>query len=341
MRKFGIEIEANGMSYNEVAALLNANGIECLTEGSHNARATRDAWMAKTDGSLGSYATSFELVSPPLSGEEGLTVVKKVCALLNDAGCDVNSKCGLHVHVDCNDLSAQHIANVYNRYLENERAFDDLMPTSRRSNNNTYCRSLTTDGRLEARRDAASTCSSRGDRYRKVNLCSFAKFGTIEFRQHSGTTCGAKIANWVRLLLAFVEASRPEGTATVVENVVDRVPSASIVQLLSLRGKQARLVQLLETNPSMSADALALALASTVASVQSMICRINRGTTTHIGSRYNRQLGLRVYHVNRTFSEVTRQVTRVVEGGSLKPMWHGVDANVVAYYRRRQVTLAA
>lgn len=44
-------------------------------------------------------------------------------------------------------------------------------------------------------------------RYYKVNFMSFAQHGTIEFRQHEGTTDPRVIVAWVEFVLALVRAS--------------------------------------------------------------------------------------------------------------------------------------
>jgi hypothetical protein len=44
-----------------------------------------------------------------------------------------------------------------------------------------------------------------GTRYRKLNIESYVTHGTVEFRQHQGTTNAAKIINWIKLTQAIVE----------------------------------------------------------------------------------------------------------------------------------------
>jgi hypothetical protein len=44
-------------------------------------------------------------------------------------------------------------------------------------------------------------------RYRKVNIASFNRHGTIEFRQHEGTMDPDRILNWVQFCTHFVEES--------------------------------------------------------------------------------------------------------------------------------------
>ena len=46
------------------------------------------------------------------------------------------------------------------------------------------------------------------DRYYGTNLCALQKYGTIEFRYHSGTVDAEKIIAWVRILNAIVSCVR-------------------------------------------------------------------------------------------------------------------------------------
>lgn len=313
MRRFGIEIEALGMSRTEVVELLNANGIRCRDAGYTHRVET--GWKVVSDASV---SNGFEVVSPPLSGEEGLAEVLKIVSLLNDAGCDVNKSCGIHVHVDAHDLTAQHIANVYNRYRRHEADIDRLMPNSRRADNNRYCKSLTRLCELTARHDAASTCRERADRYYKVNLCSFVKYGTIEFRHHSGSLNTAKIKNWIRFLLQFVEASRPETESAVAPTVP------------TFRGKTRTIVEAIQERPC-TVHELARMVDQSVVTVRSRIHAIRRR-------------GLQI--VNRAGRYVianTPDAERLERVQSNQPdsLWKQIDQSIVRYYRRRAQLLAA
>ena len=47
--------------------------------------------------------------------------------------------------------------------------------------------------------------NGKNDRYRKLNLVSLFKHGTIEFRLHQGTHSIEKITNWIYLLILFTK----------------------------------------------------------------------------------------------------------------------------------------
>ena len=317
-RRFGIEIEVVGITCSEVAQLLESNGIRCANAG-YNHR-TMQTWKVVTDASV---ARGCEIVSPPLSGAEGIEEVRKVVELVNEYGADVNKSCGIHVHIDCNDLSAQHIANIFNRYRHNEAQIDAVMPASRRGNSNMYCKSIRDLAQLRPLRTARDTARQVHDRYYKVNLTSFAKYGTIEFRQHSGSLNRAKIANWIKFLIQFVEASAP--------SVAPRETVTTSTASRGLRGKSKAIVDLL-ANGSATAQEIAETIGTTVASVQSIVCRLRRrGYHISTGRRYRLLAASAQPQVTETAAPVQTNTS----------LWHGIDANIKAYYERRARFLAA
>ena len=212
-RTFGVEIEAFGVTRAALLAELRAQGLEAQDE-SYN-HATRPYWKIVSDGSV-SGANGFELVSPVLRGLEGLADLERACRALRICGAQVNNSCGLHVHFGARELGIEHLRQVVRNYLVLETTIDQLMPATRRANNNTYCQGLLRGRTLaEAERQvlAATTAEQLGEaanggsRYHKVNMQSFFRQGTIEFRQHSGTTDFEKISFWVKLLHNLIDYS--------------------------------------------------------------------------------------------------------------------------------------
>ena len=55
------------------------------------------------------------------------------------------------------------------------------------------------------------------DRYMAVNLASFSKYGTVEFRQHGGTTNANHIVKWIELMHRFTQVCR-ESFDTPIRN---------------------------------------------------------------------------------------------------------------------------
>jgi Putative amidoligase enzyme len=207
-RKFGIEIEAYGISRDRVAQALRNAGINCNAE--HYNHDTSNNWKVVTDGSLSGNDT-FELVSPILEGENGLAQVRTVSEVLVRLGARINRTCGLHVHFDAVGMDLQNWKRLLTNYAGLESTIDSMMPQSRRGDSNTYCRSMkiaNLGAKIEAARTLDQCRNIFPNRYSKINTQAFARHRTVEFRQHSGTFEGEKIVNWVLFLHNLIDYSR-------------------------------------------------------------------------------------------------------------------------------------
>lgn len=223
---FGIEIECLMPATSTAHTLANSihdAGVECHAE--HYNHNTRPTWKIVTDSSVsGRGRTGIEVVSPILRGEDGLAEVTTVMNVLKAAGCKVNRTCGLHVHIGVAHLGVEKVKNFCRNYIKFEDFFDFIQPESRRQNNNQYIRSnrgvfgdYTSEATVNRAFDRIDTARTMQDlidvlnpysnRYYKLNLTAFRRYGTLEFRQHSGTIEAEKACNWVRLLMAFVDGS--------------------------------------------------------------------------------------------------------------------------------------
>ncbi|MGI4871453.1 MAG: amidoligase family protein [Janthinobacterium lividum] len=212
-RTFGVEIEAFGVTRAALLAELRAQGLQAQDAGY-----THDAtphWKVVSDGSI-TGPNAFELVSPILRGYEGLEDLARACRALKICGAQVNNSCGLHVHFGARDLRIEHLRQVVRNYLVLEPTIDQLMPSARRGNANTYCLGLLR-GRTQAEAerqllaattaDELTTAANGNSRYFKVNMQSFRRHGTVEFRQHSGSTDYEKISFWVKFLHNLIDYS--------------------------------------------------------------------------------------------------------------------------------------
>lgn len=195
-RRCGIEIEAYNCDKHHLARELREAGIDVAVEGYNHD--TRNHWKLVTDSSLTGNNT-FELVSPILEGEAGLQELQKVCWVLDFCDAKVNDSCGLHIHMDAANFTIETWRNLATTYRRLESVVDSFMPTSRR--HNTYCKSLTGISE-QCIREAQTIEQLRhafgNDRYHKLNLESYARHRTVEFRQHGGTTNFTKMENWIR-----------------------------------------------------------------------------------------------------------------------------------------------
>lgn len=220
---FGVEIECylpDGASQHACAAAVNqrlGSLGSCAVESYNHQR--RNNWKIVADGSLQDYTRGIELVSPVLFGEQGLRQIEVVCKALQDFGCTVSRRCGLHVHVGVgSDMQISFFKNIVKLYSIYEPVIDSIMPMSRRGSSNSYCRPMTSarPGAVDAAASfdavvvATTNMRHREDsrRYFKLNLDAYSRHKTVEFRQHSGTLDAAKASRWTVLCLRMVAAAK-------------------------------------------------------------------------------------------------------------------------------------
>ena len=103
--------------------------------------------------------------------------------------------------------------NIYLNYAGFENEIDEIMPQSRRANNNHFCKSLKNVVNLQSKIQAATSLDKIAQifdhsRYFKINPESYSRHNTIEFRQHSGTIEFEKISNWILFLHNLVDYSK-------------------------------------------------------------------------------------------------------------------------------------
>ena len=239
-RTYGVEIEFHSsMRANEIALAINdgflTDGINNTCHGErYNHNATRN-WKIVYDGSV---MRGWELVSPPLSGQEGFEEIRSAVKTLVELGCSVSTQTGLHVHHDGQNLSGKAIGQVFGIYASYQTLIDYMVSPSRRSTVG-YAKRLnwgritkngtekfSKDDRKEAitkirrehgcRHDNSCRC---GARYHAVNILSILQHGTIEFRQHQGSLNATRIINWILLTQSIIEASRERRSIPKPANV--------------------------------------------------------------------------------------------------------------------------
>lgn len=239
-RNFGVEIEAYGVTRRALALALRNEGIEVQEEGYNHE--TRTWWKIVSDGSIQGQ-DSFELVSPILNGENGLEQLKKVCKVLKQKNAKVNRTCGLHIHFDASEFNLSHWKNIIWNYATLEPTIDGFLPNSRRGNNNQYCRSMRVPN-YQRRINQTITLENLErsltgrNRYFKVNIQSYWRHRTIEFRQHSGTIEFEKISNWILFLARFLEFSKTNKIQNGTFNELNHFLNQKLINYFQKRQQQ-------------------------------------------------------------------------------------------------------
>lgn len=172
----------------------------------------------KYDGSLEDTEGHGVELTILFNSKHGFEPLERLCKALLDAGCYVNKKCGLHVHLDARHMTPIKVRKVGNSIGHALPVLKWLVPESR--HNNRYCELDVSD--------------LRGERYYAVNLTAFRKYKTIEIRLHSGTINAPKIIQWVKLLKLLGDAKL-------------RAPITTFQELIDLDGMTDSLVDYCDT----------------------------------------------------------------------------------------------
>jgi hypothetical protein len=221
-RRFGVEIEFSGISRSDAEAALRAAGINAVSESyNHN---TRRHWKLVPDASVRSMGNGCgELVSPPLRGEAGLVQLELAVTTLQNAGASVNVTTGIHVHHDMAGLTGSEIAAFVTLWAERQTAIDSLVSESRRGNRNTYCQNLSDYELRSIQSDLNNYGRIRNDiqRFRKINVMSYPKYGTVEIRQHQGSLDGAKLRHWILFGQALITAAKTHVEGNIRVDLAD------------------------------------------------------------------------------------------------------------------------
>lgn len=274
-RTFGIELEVVGTRgqqvglWGRVVQSLQAAGMNPAQAGYTGADYTR--WQVKSDSSVSCNGyPGCEVVSPVLPADEsGFAQVRTVCEALEAAGATANRTCGMHVHVDVRDLSAEQLKNVLRAYGHFQAEIDSVLPTSRRNSRwaqplwNTWTRTRMLE-RIENATTVNDLAYAIGTRYSVMNLQKYVRTGTLEFRQHSGTAEARKALGWARWCVAFVEAYKdvnvlqqtaaaPTGEGTVTLDLPGRGERRN-----PARGISRNLVRAMAGGPARESDLEAL-----------------------------------------------------------------------------------
>lgn len=226
--KFGIELEIKTeLSQDKIVELLKAEGLKAYKVCS-NIHSTKRGWKVVYDGSVNN---GWEIVSPPLCGLDKFDEVAKVCKVLADIGATIDLQCGFHVHHDISDITnIQSIKNIYEIYSKFEDGvICNLIPSNRSMGYShpitPYMEDLRTVKSLDELLDHRKF-GGRGDgnghygscRYKTVNIRSYIKYGTVEFRHHEGTTNFEDIKYWVMLTHKIIETACIKKTIRKVSN---------------------------------------------------------------------------------------------------------------------------
>lgn len=199
-RRFGVELEFFGVDGKTLVEALRYVGIKARVDSYHHD--VVDYWKIVTDGSVTNQGTDsndgLEIVSPILLGEKGLRELALVVETMRLIGAKVDKTCGFHVHVEAAGLGLEDIKRVVFLYHKNRAGARRLLNPDRLIN--AYCepwsrRALRDLEGCQSLIQLESICLNF-DHHQNVNLGSYPRYGTIEFREHQGTLDSLRVISW-------------------------------------------------------------------------------------------------------------------------------------------------
>ncbi|CAB9513129.1 Putative amidoligase enzyme [Seminavis robusta] len=259
--RFGLELELfitsgkrDGFKLGWIAKELSKMGPPSVEYAGYS-HETSQHWKIVTDGSLrghNHHDLCFELVSPVLQGNEGLSQLRIMLEHVRKLGIATNRTCGFHCHVDATETPLADIRRIAQCFVALENAFDLLVAGNyhrRNADQNQYCRSnriafgrLSNKQRWEKLQSAHSTqqlvqwMNPDQDRYRKLNLTNLVnpnRPSTMEFRLHGGVQELREAEAWVRLLLRFCH-NAPTSTTSSTSSMTALREEATPAEELAL-----------------------------------------------------------------------------------------------------------
>lgn len=202
-----------------------------------------DFWDLKTDGSCG-----FELVTPPMSGEEVPEVLGPVLRKLNESEklhktSFIDNHCGLHVTFDVNSVGTRGLKRILFTTLRHQEALVGTQPAYRK--NNQFCKPIKPQNGLkkgiagtvglEQLKRAGHNIGLDG-KYYLINLGkAFNGGGLIEFR-FGGATTDAKVMDAFGILCeCLIDAALTRPKVTTLKDIKERFFEEIIKPFLSDR----------------------------------------------------------------------------------------------------------
>ncbi len=235
-QKFGIEVEMTGITKKRaqrvVAKALNSTntGREHHYDNHYVIDNNERMWKCEHDGSIrtthsdgtptGSRLFSVELVSPVLTYED-IPLLQTIIRELKKAGACVNESCGIHIHVDGANHTADSLFHLTELFLARQNLIYDALDNNARARR--WCRKISVTLRDAIKKEhktlsdieriwyseANDNYCGRIDhshynptRYHGLNLHAFFSKGTIEFRLFNSTLHAGKIKAYIQFCLA-------------------------------------------------------------------------------------------------------------------------------------------
>lgn len=213
-------------------------GIEIEMEGENLIPSPLSYWRITGDGSLRGGGVEYVLKQPILRKSVGPRLGYLHRKLLeNNAQLIPSDRCGVHIHINVQQLEHEQVMKFILTYLLLEDVLVHWCGDSREGN--LFCLRLRDAeypvlGLIQAQRQGTLKWLQVDDyRYASLNLSSLSKYGSLEFRALSTPQDIRNIKQWADILLAIKDrALRYERLSDIMESVSFNGPIDTVIDIL-------------------------------------------------------------------------------------------------------------
>jgi len=189
-------------------------GIEIEMEGDDLPRIDNPSWTTHADGSLRGRDSAEYVFNGPAHREDVEGRLWNLYTVLQQDAeeMDPSDRCGVHVHINVQDLSYEHLLNFVTLYIILEEPLMEFCGEQRVGN--PFCLRIKDaefllNVLISIKKNGTFNIPHLNDkiRYASLNLTSLPLYGSLEFRGHRSVDNPAPIEKWVDILLRLKDAA--------------------------------------------------------------------------------------------------------------------------------------
>lgn len=156
-------------------------------------------WYEKEDGSLRNNGLEYVL-KVPLTGADLYHALREIQGVFRENRPDVNVRCSTHVHLDVRDLDLNQLRKLLLVYLLYEQQLYRMAGVQREKS--VFCVPASR-ARYTLELFSRPLSTSNDMRYGGLNTAAIGRYGSLEFRQHEGTTSIGRVLKWVNVITSI------------------------------------------------------------------------------------------------------------------------------------------